>query len=79
MLSLLVSPLFAGRSQGRVSTHRSVQFSGATSLAERRLPDLNALRSRFAPDPARLPDVCVRLASLSDYEALVNLDEEMPA
>ena len=48
-------------------------------LAERRLPNVNALRSRFSPDPARLPEVCVRLASLSDYEALVNLDEEMPA
>lgn len=51
----------------------------SADLADHRLPDLNALRSRFAPDPARLPEVCVRLASLSDYEALVNLDQEMPA
>jgi transposase InsO family protein len=43
-------------------------------LGERRLPDLSALWARFAPDPARLPEVCVRLASLSDYEALVGLD-----
>jgi len=40
-------------------------------LANRRLPDNNALLARFAPDPARLPDVCVQLASLSAYEVLV--------
>lgn len=43
-------------------------------LSERRLPDLKALWTRFTPDPARLPEVCVQLASLSDYEALVNPD-----
>jgi transposase InsO family protein len=43
-------------------------------LSERRLPDLKALWARFTPDPARLPQVCVQLASLNDYEALVNLD-----
>jgi hypothetical protein len=48
-------------------------------LADGQLPDLNALRSRFAPDPACLPSVSVQLASLSDYEVLLNLDEEMPA
>jgi hypothetical protein len=36
MLSLLVSPLFADRSQDRVFTHRRVQISGATSVVQRR-------------------------------------------
>jgi transposase InsO family protein len=35
-----------------------------------RLPDLAALRVRFAPDPARLPEVCVDLVPLSLYETL---------
>ena len=43
-------------------------------LAHRRLPDLAALRARFSPDPARLPEVCVRLAPLSDYEALIHFE-----
>jgi len=43
-------------------------------LAHRRLPDLNALWTRFAPDPARLPQVCVQLAPLSDYEVLIHAD-----
>ena len=34
------------------------------------LPDLAALRVRFAPDPARLPKVVVELAPLSVYEML---------
>jgi hypothetical protein len=34
------------------------------------LPDLAALRARFAPDPARLPEVLVELVPLSVYEAL---------
>jgi hypothetical protein len=33
-------------------------------------PDPRALGERFAPDPARLPEVVVRLAPLSDYEVL---------
>jgi transposase InsO family protein len=41
------------------------------------LPDLEALRSRFAPDPASLPLVHVQMASLSDYEALLNCDTEV--
>lgn len=45
-------------------------------LAERRLPDLRALWAQFEPDPARLPEVNVQLASLSDYEALVGHDAE---
>ena len=40
------------------------------------LPDLNALRARFAPDPARLPHVSVQLAPLSAYEALVHAPGE---
>jgi transposase InsO family protein len=39
-------------------------------LAAARLPDLAALRVRFAPDPARLPEVLVELVPLSLYEAL---------
>jgi hypothetical protein len=35
-----------------------------------RLPDVAALRSRFAPNPAQLPQVCVRLTPLSHYETL---------
>jgi len=41
------------------------------SLQARRLPDMTALRARFAPDPARLPNVVVRLAPLNAYEALL--------
>jgi hypothetical protein len=39
-------------------------------LAADQLPDLAALRTRFAPDPARLPEVLVELVPLSVYEAL---------
>jgi Integrase core domain. len=48
-------------------------------LAERRLPDLNELRAHFAPDPAQLPEVCVQLTSLSDYEALLHSHTEVQA
>ncbi len=48
-------------------------------LAHRRLPDLDALWARFAPDPARLPEVCVQLAPLSDYEALIHSDRGVEA
>jgi len=44
----------------------------ADDLDHRRLPDLNALLARFAPDPARLPEVSVRLAPLSSYDILVD-------
>jgi hypothetical protein len=40
-------------------------------LDARRLPDLAALSQRFAPDPAALPEVVVRLTPLGDYEALI--------
>ena len=42
------------------------------SLQVRRLPDMSALRERFAPDPSRLPNVVVRLAPLNAYEALID-------
>jgi hypothetical protein len=34
---------------------------------------------RFAPDPARLPDVLVHLAPLSSYDVLVDSGAEVPA
>lgn len=43
----------------------------ADDLAAARLPDLDALRQRFSPDPAALPEVVVRLAPLTDYDALI--------
>jgi transposase InsO family protein len=45
-------------------------------LDDRRLPDMAALRARFAPDPARLPNVVVRLAPLQAYEALIGANHE---
>lgn len=35
------------------------------------LPDIAELRERFAPDPGRLPNVVVELASLDSYDALL--------
>ena len=43
-------------------------------LAAVRLPDIIALRTRFAPDPASLPEVVVHLTPLSAYEALLGTD-----
>jgi hypothetical protein len=48
-------------------------------LDQGQLPDLNALRERFTPDPARLPHVCVQLGSLRDYEALLDQGAEVTA
>jgi transposase InsO family protein len=46
----------------------------ATLLTEHlradQLPELAALRSRFAPDPARLPEVYVEMVALNVYESL---------
>lgn len=42
----------------------------AEDLAADRIPDLKALRTRFAPDLASLPEVRVHLTPLSLYEAL---------
>ena len=39
--------------------------------ASGRLPDMAALRTRFAPDPAALPGVVVRLMPLIAYDALL--------
>jgi transposase InsO family protein len=44
-----------------------------------RLPDMAVLRVRFAPDPAALPGVVVRLAPLSDYEMLLSSPLEVAA
>lgn len=37
-----------------------------------RLPDLDALRHRFTPDDAAVPDVRVELADLAAYDALLS-------
>lgn len=44
----------------------------AADLAADRLPDMAALRTRFAPDPATLPEVVVTLAPLSGYDILLS-------
>ena len=41
-------------------------------MAAGRLPDMAALRTRFAPDPATLPEVVVTLAPLSGYDILLS-------
>jgi hypothetical protein len=46
----------------------------AADLAAAQLPDLVALRARFAPDPAALPEVVVHLTPLLAYEALLGGD-----
>jgi hypothetical protein len=46
----------------------------AVDLAAGRLPDMAALRGRFAPDPASLPEIVVRLTPLIAYEALLGSD-----
>ena len=43
----------------------------AEGLAEGRVPDMAALRLRFAPDPAALPEVVVELTPLTDYDVLL--------
>ena len=43
----------------------------AAGLEAGQLPDMGALRERFAPDPAQLPTVVVHLAPLNAYEALL--------
>ena len=51
----------------------------AADLAAGQLPDLAALRERFAPDAAALPVVTVLLTPLTAYEALVGNDNEKGA
>lgn len=46
----------------------------AADLAAAQLPDIVALRARFAPDPAALPEVVVHLTPLLAYEALLGAD-----
>jgi hypothetical protein len=43
----------------------------SADLAAHRMPDMHALRAHFTPDAGRLPQVCVTLAPLSDYEQLI--------
>ena len=38
-----------------------------------RLPDLDRLRERFLPDAASVPDVTIKLASLSLYDELASV------
>ena len=45
----------------------------AAELDAGRLPDLDRLRERFAPDAASIPEVVVELASLSIYDELVSV------
>lgn len=47
-------------------------------LAAARLPDITALRTRFAPDPASLPEVAVHLTPLIAYEALLGTEASSP-
>ena len=47
-------------------------------LAAARLPDITALRTRFAPDPASLPEVAVHLTPLIAYEALLGTEATSP-
>ncbi len=49
----------------------------AACLEAGRLPDMGDLRARFAPDPSRLPNVIVRLASLNAYEALIGASHQL--
>lgn len=46
----------------------------AADLAAAQLPDIAALRARFAPDPAALPEIVVHLTPLIAYEALLGAD-----
>lgn len=46
----------------------------ADDRAADRQPDIKALRGRFAPDPAALPEGVVRLMRLDTYEELLGGD-----
>ena len=43
----------------------------AELLAVGTLPDMSALRERFSPDPATLPNITVLISPLSDYNTLL--------
>jgi hypothetical protein len=47
-------------------------------LAACQLPDLTALRARFAPDPDALPEIVVHLTPLIAYEALLGTGITLP-
>lgn len=47
------------------------------AIQARLLPDMAALRERFAPDPSRLPNVVVHLATLDAYEPLIGTSHEL--
>jgi hypothetical protein len=47
-------------------------------LAASQLPDLTALRARFAPDPAALPEIVVHLTPPIAYEALLGTGIALP-
>jgi len=49
----------------------------AADLDAGRLPDLNRLRTHFAPDPAHVPNVVVHLAPLASYECLIGATAEI--
>ena len=46
----------------------------AADLAASQLPDIAALRARFAPDPASFPMFVVELTPLVAYEALLDAE-----
>lgn len=48
----------------------------AASLSSGQLPDMDALRTHFAPDPTQLPEVVVHLEPLEAYEALIGSGHE---
>ncbi len=43
-------------------------------LKDRRLPDMDKLRKRFAPDPGEMPNVVVEFVSLDAYDALLEAE-----
>jgi hypothetical protein len=51
----------------------------AAELDAGRLPNLDRLRERFAPDPASIPDVMVKLGPLSLYDDLATVTVPAPA
>ena len=42
-------------------------------LEEGRLPDIDALRTRFQPDATSIPDVAVELVALNSYDELATI------
>ena len=73
-------PLFERHARGLIPTqYGEVLIEHARRLdaqLDRASGDMAALRERFAPDPASLPEVVVELAPLSAYEALLGARAE---